>query len=147
MSRVAQEAFRADLILEYQAGKEDTAATALARRLGFAPFAERILITFKDDSPGPSLRAAELQLSTPTQTINEVLSLQSNWEARKEKYGEQAAADARAVADVVLSLPWYGSSYGENRSRFESECRRMFPWISEEATDSLHTAYAGGWIP
>jgi hypothetical protein len=145
--RVAQEAFGADLILEYQASKEDAAATALARRLGFAPFAERILITFKGDSPSPSLRAAELQLSTPTQTINEMLSLQSSSEAIKEKYGEPAAADARAVADVVLSLPWYGSGYEENRSRFESASRRMFPWISEEAIDRLHTAYAGGWIP
>jgi GNAT superfamily N-acetyltransferase len=147
VSRVAQEAFRANLLMEYQAGKEDAAATAFARRLGFVPFAERILITFKDDSPSTSLRAAELQLSTPTQTINEVLSGQSNWEAIKEKYGEPAVVDARAVADVALSLPWYGSSYEENRSRFESECRSMFPWISEEALDSLHMVYAGGWIP
>jgi hypothetical protein len=85
---VAQEAFGANLIMEYQVDKEDAAATAFARRLGFVPFAERILITFKDDSPSPSLRAAELQLSTPTQTIDEVLSGQSNWEAIKEKYGE-----------------------------------------------------------
>ena len=147
VSRVAQEAFKAGLILEHRAEKADAAATALARRLGFAPFAERILITFKDDSPSPSLRATELRLSTPTQTINEVLSRRPGWEAIKDKYGEPAAADARAVADVVLSLPWYGSGYGENRSRFESECRRMFPWMSEEAVDSLHTAYAAGWIP
>jgi GNAT superfamily N-acetyltransferase len=144
---VVEEAFKAGLILEYRAEKEDAASAGLGRRLGFAPFGEMILITFKEDTPSPRLRAAELQLSTPTQTINEILSLRSDWEARKEKCGEGAAADARAVADVVLSLPWYGSGYGENRSRFGSECRRMFPWISEEAVETLHWAYASGWIP
>lgn len=50
--RAAQEATRARLILEYQTGKDDAASMALARRLGFVPFAEKIFITFKEWRPG-----------------------------------------------------------------------------------------------
>jgi GNAT superfamily N-acetyltransferase len=46
--RVAQEAVAARLILEYQTEKGAAASMALARRLGFAPFAEKIFITFKE---------------------------------------------------------------------------------------------------
>jgi hypothetical protein len=46
--RIAQEATEARLIMEYQTLKDNAAAMALARRLGFAPFAEKIFITFKE---------------------------------------------------------------------------------------------------